>query len=77
VALTYGTVTAEGLIALKAVLYEKLASPASFLTHADLFAERSTRIRINLEEVRAPTATALFAIFEETICMLSFYPWLV
>jgi hypothetical protein len=62
VAKEHGRVTAEDIAALRATLYEKLALPAGFLTHAALFAEKSARI--NLEEVIAPTA--LFTIFEGT-----------
>ncbi len=38
---THGLVTTDNISALKAALYEKLASPAGFLTHAALFAEKS------------------------------------
>ncbi len=62
VAKEHGRFTAEDIAALRATLYEKLALPAGFLTHAVLFAEKFARI--NLEEVIAPTA--LFAIFEGT-----------
>jgi hypothetical protein len=72
VAKAHGRVTAEDIAALWAKLYEKLASLAGFLTHAALFAEKSTRI--NLEEVIAPTA--LFTIFEGTFALPSFLPTL-
>ena len=74
VAKEHGRVTAEDIAALRATLYEKLALPAGFLTHAALFAEKSARI--NLEEVIAPTA--LFTIFEGTFAHHpSFLPTLV
>ena len=58
----HGTVTAADLSAMKAALLEKLASPANFLSHAALFADRAAAI--HLEEAIAPTA--LFALFKET-----------
>ena len=62
IALIHGNVTAEDLLAWKAAMLEKLSSPADFLKHATLFAERYQKV--HLEEPIAPSA--LFGIFEST-----------